>query len=172
MEIRFSKMFAGITSTIIREWSKIFGIFCIVYFDIFDSSKCLSVPTQSCRQHTIKHIKSLFYRMTNIFWSTDSHQISWLIDWQFGCGKRNYFTNQILTFSHTHSSDRDSISRILRKKLYRLLSQIQIRSSLYDRKKNSANIIIFWLEMIKCSLGSTMSHLHMFFDSFFVCTRR
>ena len=165
-------MFACIASTVICERSKIFGVFCIIYLDISISSKRLSVSTQSRRQYAIKHIESFFDRMTNIFRSTDSHQISWLISWQFGCSKRNYFTNQLLTFSHTHSSHSDSISRILTKKFDRLLSQIQIRSSLHDRKKYSANIIIFWLQMIKCSLCSTMCHLHMFFDSFFVRTRR
>jgi hypothetical protein len=52
------------------------------------------------------------------------------------------------------------------------LSQIQISPSLDDRKKHTTNIIIFWSKMIKRSLGSTMSHMHMFFYSVFVCSCR
>ncbi len=110
--------------------------------------------------------------MSNIFRSSDAHQISRLVRWQFWSDIRNNFTDEFFTFSYTDTTDSDSVPSIVRKKIYRLLSQIQMCSSLYDRKKHSTNIIIFWLQMLEGSLCSTMSGLHMFFDSLFVSSGR
>lgn len=118
MEISSRKIFAGITSTVIRQWSEVPSIFGIGYFDISTRSKCLSMSSQSRRQYTIKHIKSLLNSMSNILRSSDSHQISRLICRQLRSSKCYYFTNQILTFSHTHPSDSNPIPGIIRKKIY------------------------------------------------------
>src|SRR3989338_9813537 len=110
--------------------------------------------------------------MSNIFRSSDAHQISWLINRKFRRCKFYNFTNKLLTFSDTYSTDSDSIPSILTEEIHRFLSQIQVRSSLYNRKQDSTNSIIFGFQMFKGSLSSTMGHLHMLFYNFFTSTRR
>lgn len=124
MEICLSEILAGITPAIRSQRRKIFGVFCIGEFDISVSGKCLTMSPQSRRQHTVKHIKSLLYGMSYIIRSPYSHQISWLIKWQFGCSKRNHFTDQFFALSDTHSSDCDSIPCIWAQEVYGLLSEI------------------------------------------------
>jgi len=79
-----------------------------------------------------------------------------------------YFLNQLFLFSDAYSSDCDAISSIFAQEFYGLGSEIFMCSSLDNREKNPTFFIIFFLEMIKCSLGSAMGHVHMFFDCFFV----
>lgn len=106
--------------------------------------------------------------MTNIFWSTDSHEISWLVIGKLWSYKLDHITNESFTLANTDSSHSDTISRILRQEINRLLSEIQIGSSLDNRKQDTTCRIIFFLKVLKCSLGPTMRHLHLLLHNFLI----
>jgi hypothetical protein len=124
MQIGFGKIFAGITAAIFSQRSKIMGIFRLRDLNVSLVTKRLTMPTQSCRQHTVKHIKSSLYRMTNIFWSSNSHQISWLVSREFRTDELDNITHEMFAFPDTDASDSDPIPSILRKDINRLLPQI------------------------------------------------
>lgn len=45
-------------------------------------------------------------------------------------------------------------------------------ASLHDREQDAADFVVFRLQMIERSLGSTMGHLHMLFDDFLISAGR
>ena len=76
MEIRLGEILTGVAAAVRGQWSKILGIFSIRKFDVSLGRERFAVPSQSRRQHTIEHIKSLFNGMSDVFRSSDAHQIS------------------------------------------------------------------------------------------------
>jgi len=81
MQVGLGEILARIATAIFGQGTKIVSIFRLRNFDISFIAKSLSMPTQSRRQNTIKHIEALLYRMTDVLRRPDSHQISWLINW-------------------------------------------------------------------------------------------
>lgn len=134
MKICLTKIFTRITLTALSQRREIFSILSICYFNVSIIRKSDSMSSNSGRLYTIKHIKSIFNRMQNIFWRTNSHQISRFICWQFITDIIDNITNKFFGFSNTYSSNRYSIPCILTQKIDRFLSQIMKSSSLNNRK--------------------------------------
>lgn len=171
-EVGFAKVSTGIAITVLSQRRKISSKVRICNFDIPLIRKGDSMPSKPRCCDAVKHIYSLFYRKTQVFWSPYTHQISRLLIWQKWCSMCNHLLNQLSTFSNAHPTDRNSIPGKLRKVFCGLGSEVKIASSLYDREENSSCLFILWLKMLKSSFCSAMGHSNMLFYSFLVRTGR
>ena len=171
-KIGFAKVSTGIAITVLRQRRKISSKVRICNFDIPLIRKGDSVPSKSRCCDAVKHIYSLFYRKTQVFWSPYPHQISRLLIWQKRCSMCNHLLNQLSTFSNTHPTDRNSIPSELRKVFCGLGSEVEIRPPLHDREEDTSRLFVFGLEMFKSSFCSAMGHSNMLFYGFLVRTSR
>lgn len=104
----------GPTRTSLGEWAVIVAVARISDLDLAMIAKSDTMSSESGRQDTVKHIHTMFDRMTKIIGHTDTHEVSGSVrrkQWSSVFDHSLYFFR---TLTDTDSPDRDTVWCVLR----------------------------------------------------------
>lgn len=94
------------------------------------------MTTDTSRKNTIKHINSSCNSLNNIFWSSYSHKVVWLIYGKNRCNNIENTVHILLTLSYRKATDSNPWKIQISYKLSRFFSKVVIDHSLNNTKKS------------------------------------
>ena len=161
MEIRLSKMPRSKAVGYLAQGREIIPKLGIFEIDDAMLGEGVTVAPETRRTHTVKHIKAVVYRMCNVLDRPHTHQVMRHVSRKTRTTKLYDLLHEVLRLADRYSSDRYPVHRKGRQSFDRLLSQVQMRPSLHDRKKNPPHISIARHQVVVLALCSLVRKLHL-----------
>ena len=110
MKVGFSQIFTSIAVTVVGEWGEVCCISGVGDFEVSLIGKGDSMSAVSGGGDAVEHIDPLFDGEEEIFWGSDSHEVSGFVVGELWNGVTYDLLDFFFLFADAHSSDSDTVS--------------------------------------------------------------